>query len=347
LLYKVLGNSGIRVSRLCLGTGAFGVAPLAPECTALVHRALDLGINVFDTANSYGNFERMDRPGAPAAAARESSETLLGTALKGRRDQAVVCTKVREAVGPGVNDYGLSRRHMMQQVERSLRALQTDYIDVYYAHGPDAETPLEETMRTLDDLVRQGKIRYFGLSNFAAWRMTHAIGLCDRLGLNRPIVHQIGYNLVLRGAEEEVIPACRHFGLVIAAFLPLNGGVLAGADVRSRPIIGVTRFVKDKSKPVPVPEEQLAAAKRLEELAEKWGRSPAHIALAWLFARPVVAAAIIGPESKRELESSVRAIEIQLDTEQLQMLDALCPPRQTWEALYASAQPAPLGPPAG
>jgi aryl-alcohol dehydrogenase-like predicted oxidoreductase len=346
LLYKVLGTTGVRVSRLCVGTGAFGVAPLAPDCVSLVHRALDLGINMFDTANSYGNFERMDRPGAPPAAERESSEVILGKALQGRRDQAVVCTKVREAVAPGVNDYGLSRRHVMMQVERSLRALQTDHIDIYYAHGPDPETPLEETMRTLDDLVRQGKIRYFALSNFAAWRMTHAIGICDRLGLSRPAAHQTAYNLVLRGIEEEVVPACIHFGLDVVAFLPLNGGILAGSDVRKRPIIGVTRFVKDKSQPVSVPEEQLVGAQRLDELAEQWGHAPARLALAWLFSRPFLATAIIGPETVSELEDSVRAIQIKLDAAQIQMLDALCPPRRTWEALYASAQPAPLESPA-
>ncbi|MDT5081480.1 MAG: 1-deoxyxylulose-5-phosphate synthase, partial [Mycobacterium sp.] len=174
--YKYLGNTGMRVSALCLGTGPFGVAPLAEDATPLVHRALDLGINFVDTANSYGNFARIDRPGAPPADARDSAEVIVGRALKGRRDDVVLASKVREVVGTGVLDVGLSRRHIMQQVERSLRALQTDYLDIYHMHGPDPRTPIDETLRAMDDLVRQGKIRYIGLSNFSAWRVAAALG---------------------------------------------------------------------------------------------------------------------------------------------------------------------------
>jgi aryl-alcohol dehydrogenase-like predicted oxidoreductase len=340
MLYKTLSMTGMRVSRLCLGTGAFGVAPRESEVTGLVHRALDLGINLFDTANSYGNFSRMDRPGAPAAADRESAETLLGRALKGRRDEAVVSTKVRELVGPGINDYGLSRRHIMQQAERSLRALQTDHIDIYYAHGPDPETPIEQSLRAFDDLIRQGKIRYFALSNFSAWQLTHAIDICDRLGFNRPVVHQTGYNLVMRGIEQDVVPACRHFGLDIAAYFPLNGGLLAGPEVRNRPIAGITRFVPDKSKPVPTPPEQQAGAERLDALAAQWGHSPAHLAIAWLLSRPFLATAIIGAETVAELETSVKATDIKLDPVQIAALDALCPPAPSWEDRYAPSQPA-------
>ncbi len=344
MLYKVLGTTGMRVSRLCLGTGPFGAAPLAPDAIKLVHRALDLGVNMFDTANSYGNFTRHDRPGAPPAAERESSETILGKALKGRRDEAIICSKVREVVGPGINDYGLSRRHIMQQVERSLRALQTDYIDIYHTHGLDAETPIDETVRALDDLVRQGKIRYFALSNFSAWRLTHAVDVCDRLGLNRPVAHQMAYNLVRRTAEQDVIPACRHFHMDITAYFPLNGGLLAGAAVRNREIAGMTRFVVDKSKPVPVPADQQRGAEGLEALAKTWGHEPGHLALAWLLSRPYLASAIIGPETSGELESSVKATEIKLDAGQVAALDVLCPPPPSFEDMYHSSQPGPVNP---
>lgn len=343
MLYKALSGTGMRVSRLCLGTGAFGVAPLADNVDRLVHGALDLGVNMFDTANSYGNFARMDRPGAPAAAERQSAEVLLGKALKGRRDRAIICTKVREVVGSGINDYGLSRRHILQQVEKSLKALSTDYIDIYHTHGPDQETSIEETLRTLDDLVRQGKIRYFALSNYPAWEMTHAIDLCDRLGLNRPVAHQRGYNLVLRDIEQDVIPACRHFNLDLTAFFPLNGGLLAGAAARARPISGITRFVADKSRPVPVPEAQARAAEQLDRLAETWGLKPAHVALAWLFSKPFLATAIVGPETLAELEDSAAAADIKLDEQQIAALDALCPPVPSWDMLYRMSQPAPLG----
>jgi len=342
MIYKALSGTGLRVSRLCLGTGAFGVAPPADDIDRLVRGALDVGVNMFDTANSYGNFARMDRPGAPPAADRESAEQLLGKALKGRRDEAVICTKVREVVGPGINDYGLSRRHIFQQVEKSLRALQTDHIDIYHCHGPDRETSLEQTLRALDDLVRQGKIRYFALSNYPAWEMTHAIDLCDRLGLNRPVAHQRGYNLLLRDIELDVIPACRHFNVDLTAYFPLAGGLLAGAATRSRPISGITRFVIDKSKPVPVPDEQVKAADRLDRLAEAWGMKPAHAALAWLFTKPFLATAIIGPETLAELEDSAAAAAIVLDPQQIADLDALCPPAPTWDMLYRTSQPAPL-----
>lgn len=342
MLYKGLSGTGLRVSRLCLGTGAFGVAPLSEDVDRLVHGALDIGVNMFDTANSYGNFARMDRPGAPPAADRESAEVLLGKALKGRRDEAIICTKVREVVGPDINDYGLSRRHILQQVEKSLKALQTDYIDIYHAHGPDRETSIEETLRTFDDLVRQGKIRHFALSNYPAWEMTHAIDLCDRLGFNRPAAHQRGYNLVLRDIEHDVIPVCRHFNVDLTAFFPLNGGLLAGAATRARPISGITRFIADKSKPVEVPEGQARAAEQLDRLAETWGLNPAHVALAWLFSKRFLATAIVGPESLAELEDSAAAADIVLDQQQIEALDALCPPAPSWDVLYRMSQPAPL-----
>ncbi|HEY7295809.1 MAG TPA: aldo/keto reductase, partial [Dehalococcoidia bacterium] len=240
--YEELGPSGVRVSRLCLGTAAFGVAPLAEGCGPLVGRALDLGINFFDTANSYGNQPRFDRPGAPPAAERASAEELLGRALAGRRAAAFLATKVMEPVGPGVNDRGLSRRHIMQQVEQSLRRLRTDYIDLYYAHHPDPRTPLDQTLRAFDDLIREGKVRYVGLSTFPAWQTTEALWICDRLGLYAPICCQLPYNMAVRGIEQEVVPACRRFGLGITVFSPLAGGLLAGIETLSRPIAGNRRW---------------------------------------------------------------------------------------------------------
>jgi aryl-alcohol dehydrogenase-like predicted oxidoreductase len=332
--YKYLGQTGIRVSALCLGTGPFGVAPLAEDATALVRHALDLGINFIDTANSYGNFARIDRPGAPPAAERDSAETIVGRALKGHRDEVVLASKVREVVGEGVLDVGLSRRHIMQQIERSLRALQTDYLDLYHMHGPDPQTPIEETLRAMDDLVRQGKVRYIGLSNFSAWRVAVALGEA-RLGQTElPVVHQIGYNLVSRDAERDVIPATRHFGMSVTTYGSLNGGLLAGTDVLSRSIVGLQRFREDKSQPVPFPEDALAAARQLEKLAADWGHPPAHLALAWLMEQDGHASAIIGPETISELENSIGAAGLHLDEAQLATLSALLPPTPSWEQLY-------------
>jgi aryl-alcohol dehydrogenase-like predicted oxidoreductase len=183
--YRLLGRSGLRVSSVCLGTAFFGITPLEDGVDALVGRALDLGITFFDTANSYGNQTRFDRPGIPPAAERKSSEELLGRALKGRhRYDVIVATKVQEKMAEGPNDGGpagggLTRKHIVAQCEQSLRRLQTDYIDVYYAHHPDPTTPLDQTLRAFDELVKQGKVRYPALSNFASWQLIKALWLCS------------------------------------------------------------------------------------------------------------------------------------------------------------------------
>jgi aryl-alcohol dehydrogenase-like predicted oxidoreductase len=335
--YKPLGRTGIRVSRICLGTGPFGVAPLEDDAIRLVHHAMDIGVNFIDTANSYGNFKRIDRPGAPPSSERNSAEVIVGKALKGRRDQVVLATKVREVVGTGVNDVGLSRRHIMQQVDRSLRALQTDYIDLYHMHGPDRETPLEETISTMDDLVHQGKIRYYGLSNFSAWRLATAVGTAQLLGAQRPMVHQVGYNLVSRRLEADVIPAGRYHGLTFTTYGSLNGGLLSGTAVLQREIVGLQRFMDDKTRRIPFGDDELAAAQKLETLADEWGHKPAHLALAWLMSHDWHASAIIGPENAAELDESAPAADLDLSSEQLAALDALLPPPGNFEEMYDNA----------
>src|SRR3954447_4470795 len=177
--YSVLGSTGVKVSRICLGTATFGVAPTAQDADRVVGAAIDAGINFVDTADVYGNMPVFDRPGAPAAADREPAEQILGRALRGRRDQMVIATKSNGIVGLDINDRGLSRRHIIRQVETSLRRLETDYLDLYYAHDPDPDTPLEQTLAAYDDLIRQGKIRYVGLSNHPAWQVVHARWIAD------------------------------------------------------------------------------------------------------------------------------------------------------------------------
>jgi 1-deoxyxylulose-5-phosphate synthase len=332
--YVHLGNTGTRVSRICLGTGPFGVAPTEEDAIPLVHAAIDMGVNFFDTANSYGNFARIDRPGAPPAAERASAEEILGKALKGRRDRVVLATKVREPVGTGVNDAGLSRRHIMQQIERSLRALQTDHLDLYHMHAADAQTPLEETMQALGDLVTQGKVRYLGFSNYSAWKMAAAIGICKELGVAVPVVHQIGYNMIQRGPESDVIPACQYFGVGVTAYSALAMGLLAGTSVMSRPVFGRSRFMEDKSQSIPYPDDEIEAVTKLEKLAEEWGHPTPHLALAWLFTRPGFASAIIGPETIEELANSAPAADLQLDPEQVRTLDQIMPGPMSMDLMY-------------
>ena len=218
--YALLGPTGVKVSGICLGTATFGVAPNEHEAERVVDAALDCGINFFDTANVYGATPTFDRPGAPPAAEREPAEQILGRALASRRGDVVIATKSGERrFDPAA---GLSRRYIIQQVEQSLRRLGTDYIDLYYAHFPDPDTPLEQTLSAYDDLVRQGKIRYVALSNYPAWQVTHALWIADDRRLAAaPVCVQVKYNLIDRAAEQELASACLHFGLSPRALRPL------------------------------------------------------------------------------------------------------------------------------
>jgi aryl-alcohol dehydrogenase-like predicted oxidoreductase len=316
--YHALGTTGVKVSCIGLGTATFGVAPLAADCDRLIGRALDLGINLIDTANSYGNQARFDRAGAPPAAARASAEELVGRALGSRRGDVVLCTKVMEPVGDGPNARGLSRRHLFEQVEISLRRLGTDHIDVYYAHHPDPTTPIEQTLQAFDDLVRQGKILYGALSTYPAWQMTEALWRADRLGTAVPICNQIAYSLANRAAEQEMLPACRRFGMGVTVFSPLAGGLLAGPDVRARAVAGSRRWGGSGFTP-----QQVTLAERLEAVAAETGHPPAVLALAWLTAQPGISAALVGPETIAELEANSAAGAIDLPADLLERIGGL------------------------
>jgi aryl-alcohol dehydrogenase-like predicted oxidoreductase len=316
--YATLGSTGVKVSCIGLGTATFGVAPLAEEAGRMIGRALDLGINLVDTANSYGNQARFDRAGAPPAAARESAEEIVGRAIGARRHEVVLCSKVMEPVGAGSNERGLSRRHIFDQVETSLRRLGTDHLDLYYAHHPDPATPLEQTLRAFDDLVRQGKIRYSALSTYPAWQMTEALWTADRRGFAPPVCNQIAYNLANRAAELEMLPACRQFGVGVTVFSPLAGGLLAGPAVRQRPVAGGLRWGASGFS-----GRQVALAERLEAQAAESGQSPAVLALAWLVSRPAISAALIGPETITELEANAAAGAVDLTPDLLARVDSI------------------------
>lgn len=318
--YAVLGTSGMRVSRLVLGTATFGVAPDERAADQLIGAAIDAGINVIDTANAYGNLAHFDRQGGPPAAQRRSAEEIIGASLGGRRDSLLLCTKASEPVGPGVNDSGLSRRHLIEQIDQSLRRLRTDHVDVFYAHHPDPDTPLEETLCVLDDLARAGKTRSYGLSTYPAWQTMHALWLCDRRNLRAPSCLQVRYNLVARQPESDLVPLAREFGLAILAFSPIAGGLLTTAVDRQRPYAGEIRWGGGA-----FTASQIAAAEELERLAHAWKQTPARLALAWLLRRPAVAAAIIGPESADELAANVAAVDLaeELEEPQLAALDAI------------------------
>ena len=316
--YAALGPTGVKVSRISVGTATFGVAPSEHDAHRVVQAALDLGINFFDTANVYGNMPTFDRPGAPPAADRESAERLLGRALASHRDDVVIATKSGHPVGPQVNDRGASRRHIIQQVENSLRRLETDYIDLYYAHIPDPDTPLEQTLSVYDDLVRQGKLRYVGLSNYPAWKITHALWIADDRRQHGPVCAQVKYNLVDRTAELELVPACTQFGLSIVPYAPLHGGLLAGMRVLEREVQGDVRFGGTGFS-----EAELQIGRKVEQFSQDWGLRPHQVSLAWLLSRPAVASAIVGAETVEEITENASVADIVLDRAQLDALTSL------------------------
>jgi len=316
--YSVLGTTGVKVSRVCLGTATFGVAPSSTAADDVIGTALDLGGNFIDTANVYGNMPVFDRPGAPPADQREPAETILGRALRGRRDEVVIATKSNGVVGLGVNDRGLSRRHVIAQVEASLRRLQTDYLDLYYAHDPDPDTPLEQTLAAYDDLIRQGKVRYVGLSNHAAWRVVRALWIADDRRLQAPVAAEVKYNLIDRAVERELAPACVEFGLSLIPYAPLHGGLLADLTVLDRDVTGDQRFGAPGYTPA-----EITMAQQVDSLSRDWGLSSYQVSLAWLLSRPAVTSVIIGPETPEELRASATASEVRLEASQLEQLTAL------------------------
>ena len=278
--YRRLGRTGLKVSEICLGTMTFGHGTNEAEATRIVDLAFDAGINFFDTANSYADSE---------------SEMILGKALQGRRRNAVVATKFFNPMGPDVNDSGMSRFHMMQAVEDSLRRLQVDYIDIYYIHHVDTQTPLDETLRALDDLVRQGKVRYTACSNYEAWRLLEAVWLSDHKGWERFAAYQPQYSLVVRDIEQEIIPVCELKGIGVVVWSPLGGGFLTGKYTPGQRTVPGTRSEEGWA----YPDRYFAANADeildvLLEIAKELGRSPARVATRWVLEQPAITSAIVG-----------------------------------------------------
>ena len=305
--YRRIGRSGLKVSEVCLGTMTFGHGTGEAEAKRMVDLAFEKGVNFFDTANTYGNGQ---------------SEILLGRALKGRREEAVVTTKFFNPTGPGLNDSGTSRVHIMKAIESSLRRLQMDYVDIYYVHHVDTQTPVEETLRTLDDLVRQGKVRYIACSNFQAWRLMEALWISETKNLTRFVCNQLQYSLVVRDIEQDVIPACELTGLGVVAWSPLAGGFLSGKYKLGERKLAGTRSEERWGYP-----EQCFAANADETLAEllslseQAGHTTAQIALRWVLEQPVIASAIVGARTVKQLEENLGATGWHLEGEILERLN--------------------------
>lgn len=314
--YRKLGRTGLKVSPLCLGCMMFGPRGNNDheDCIRIIHRALDEGINFLDTANVYSS---------------GVSEEIVGKALRGQRHDVVLATKVHGVMGPGPNDQGNSRGHIMRQVEASLRRLQTDYIDLYQIHRPDPDTPIEETLRALDDLVHQGKVRYLGSSTFAAWELVESYWVSDRLRLERFVCEQPPYSILSRAIERDVLPVCRKYGTGVIPWSPLHRGYLSGKYRKGRTAPPDSRATRDQFFD---PLESASGQRKLEiveelvPLADELGVTLAEYGLAWTLANPVVTAPIIGPRVMEQLEGLLRVPEIQIPAEHLKRIDQLVPP---------------------
>jgi 1-deoxyxylulose-5-phosphate synthase len=324
-----MGNTGLKVSEVCLGTMTFGHQCDEPTSRAILDRAAERGVSFLDTADAY------PVPPSPETAGR--TEEIVGRWLKGRRDRFVLATKCRIRVGTGPNDEGLSRRHVLKACEDSLRRLQTDFVDLYQAHLPDPDTPQEETLRAFDDLVRQGKVRYVGCSNYPAWLVALGLGISARLGLARWDCVQPRYNLLYREIEAELLPLCRDQGLGVIAYNPLAGGFLTG-KYRSldKPVPG-TRFTLGKTGDLYRErywqQAQLEAVERLRRFLEPRGKSPVQVAVAWVLAQPGITAAIVGASRPEQLDESLAAVNVTLDAEEREGCNLL------WYSLPRPAKP--------
>ena len=309
--YRALGRTGIKVSPYCLGAMMFGAGGNADRADSIriIHKALEAGINFIDTADRYS---------------RGESEAIVGKALKGRRDDIVLATKVNGTMGDDPNQQGNSRRWIIREVEASLRRLQTDYIDLYQIHRPAADTDIEETLSALTDLLRAGKVRAIGSSTFPASEIVEAQWVAERRGLARFRTEQPCYSILSRGIEREVLPVCQRYGLGVLVWSPLAKGMLTGRYRKGQPL---PNSVRAKYLPRQMSDErQLDAVEQLVLVAQAAGLSLTHMALAFVMAHPGVTSAIVGPRTMEHLDDLLAGSGVVLTDEILDQIDQIVPP---------------------
>jgi aryl-alcohol dehydrogenase-like predicted oxidoreductase len=313
--YRQLGRSGLRVSTLTLGTMGFGGTGWAKAVGTLdvdaaraqITMARDAGVNLIDTADVYSN---------------GLSEEIVGKALGSDRDDVLIATKVRMPMGEGPNDAGLSRHHIIRGAEASLRRLGTDWIDLYQVHEWDGQTPLEETLAALDALVRSGKVRYVGASNYTGWQLMKALGVADRLGYSRFVSQQIYYSLQARDAEHELVPVSIDQGLGILVWSPIAGGLLSGKYRRGVDAPAGSRHLGDWDEPPVHDQDKLYdTVEVLVEIGEAHGASAARVALAYLLAKPAVTSLIVGARTEEQLADNLAAADLTLTDDEIARLD--------------------------
>jgi aryl-alcohol dehydrogenase-like predicted oxidoreductase len=316
--YRQLGASGLKIPVLTFGTATFGGgneffktwgSTQADEATRMVDLCVDAGVNLFDCADTYSD---------------GLAEQILGKSIKGRREKVLISTKATFPVGSGPNDMGSSRFHLINACEASLKRLQTDYIDIYHMHGFDGNTPVEETLRTLDDLVRSGKVRYIACSNFSGWHLMKSLAVSDRYGWNRYVAHQVYYSLVNRDYEWELMPLGLDQKVGALVWSPLAAGLLSGKYKRNQPRPKEGRVTQGGS---PVPSSVISddllytVIDVLEEISRETGKSIAQISLNWLLQRPTVSSVVVGARTEQQLKENLQATGWKLEVEQLKRLD--------------------------
>jgi aryl-alcohol dehydrogenase-like predicted oxidoreductase len=311
--YRNLGRSGLKVSPLCLGTMMFGGATDESTAQRIIAKAREAGVNFIDSADAYNGGR---------------SEEITGRAISNQRDQWVLATKLANPMGQGPTAGGLSRKWIMRAADASLRRLGTDYIDIYYLHKEDPGTPLAETVRALGDLVRAGKIRYFGVSNYKSWRVAEICNICDRLGIDRPVVSQPYYNAMNRMPEVEHLPACGYYGLGVVPYSPLARGVLTGkyaADATPPPDSRAgrkdRRMLQAEWRP-----ESLNLAQEIKQHAERRGMTAGQFAVLWVLNNALVTAAIAGPRTEAQWDDYVGALGHKFTVEDEALIDRFVTP---------------------
>jgi aryl-alcohol dehydrogenase (NADP+) len=308
--YRNLGRSGLKISPICLGSMMFGGPADEATSVRIVAKAREAGINFIDTADAYNGGQ---------------SEQVVGRAISGNRQAFVVATKLANQMGDDPNRGGLSRRWVLQAAEESLRRLGTDTIDIYYLHKEDHSTPLEETVRAMGELIRAGKVRYFGVSNYRAWRVAEICNICDRLGIDRPVASQPYYNAMNRMPEVEHFPACRYYGLGIVPYSPLARGVLTGKyrvdaqpDKDTRAGRNDTRMMQTEWRP-----ESIKLAQEIKRHAESKGITAAQFAVAWVLNSSFVSSVIAGPRTEAQFDDYLKALDYRFTAEDEALIDRL------------------------
>ncbi|UZE50100.1 aldo/keto reductase [Rhodopseudomonas sp. P2A-2r] len=308
--YRQLGRSGLKVSPICLGTMMFGGATDEPTSARIIDSARDAGVNFIDTADVYSS---------------GGSEQVVGRAIAAQRQHWILATKLANAMGTDPNRGGLSRRWVLQAAEESLKRLGTDVIDIYYLHKEDHATPLDETVRAIGDLIRQGKVRYFGLSNYRGWRVAEICNICDRLGMDRPIVSQPYYNAMNRMPEVEHFPACGHYGMGVVPYSPLARGVLTGKYAPDAPPAADTRAGRNDTRMMQTEwrPESLRLARQIRAYAEARGITAGQFAVSWVLNSAFVTSVLAGPRTVAQWDDYLKALDYRFTKDDEALIDSL------------------------